>query len=169
MNDYKNTGWQDLEGWQNYFARFDRQDNEWESGKENKLESSYLQWRPVDLDSPEWAHLKVGEAGEIESSEDGKNASEHIDNLIPYTTTSSISPSEETFQQNVASTLSNSVDLHHQLIEATKLITQMENAWDWNEIEIIMSKYSKPVRQMAWKCLTNRQKAMFKSLSSCRY
>jgi hypothetical protein len=74
MSDYGNTVSQDYEGWQNYFARFERQDSEWESGGANESESSYFQWRPVDPDSPEWAHLKVGEGREIESTGDGKRS-----------------------------------------------------------------------------------------------
>ncbi len=169
MSDYDNTVWQDYEGWQNHFARFDRQDSEWESGRENESESSSFRWRPLDPDSPEWADLKVGEGQEIESTGNGKNASEHIDNPIPHTTTSSSVHHKKPFQQKVVCTRAASVDPQQQLIEAMELITQMDNAWDWNEIEIIISKYSKPVRQIALKCLTDRQKAMFKSLSNYRY
>ncbi|MEP0776660.1 hypothetical protein NDI39_03420 [Microcoleus sp. ZQ-A2] len=169
MSGYDNTVWEDYEGWQNYFSRFDRQDNEWEPRRENERESSYFQWRPVDPNSPEWAHLMIGEEREIESSGDEKNASEQINIPTFHTITSSSLQPKEPFQQPLSCTLSTSVDPHQQPNEVMELITQMENAWDWNEIEAAISKYTTDVRQIAWTRLSERQKAMFKALLSDRY
>ncbi len=45
VND--NVAWGDYEGWQNYFARFDRQDNEWGSSQRHQSQHSYLSGRKV--------------------------------------------------------------------------------------------------------------------------
>jgi hypothetical protein len=169
MSGYDNTVWEDYEGWQNYFAKFDRQDNEWEPGRKNERESSYFQWRPVDPNSPEWAHLMVGEEQKIETSENEKNPSEQINiPTINSTVASSLQP-KEPFQKTASGNLSTSVDPHQPPSEVMELITEMENAWDWDEIEAAISKYTTDVRQIAWTRLSERQKAMFKALLSDRY
>ena len=111
----------------------------------------------------------VGEEREIESSGDEKNSSEEINIPTLRTTTSSSIQPKKPFQQTTFCALSTSVDSHQQPNEVMELITQMENAWDWDEIEAATSKYSTAVRQIAWTRLSERQKAMFKALLSDRY
>lgn len=46
----------------------------------------------------------------------------------------------------------------------SRLIDQLENAWDGNEIEAVMSKYSQTVIDIAWNRLSNRQKVILNAL-----